>query len=54
MIVRAEPKDSPSHIIQKVKSISAREFLSDKNSAEFMALSYKGSLFNLGENYVGK
>ena len=26
MIVRAEPKDSPSDIMQKIKSLSAREF----------------------------
>ena len=26
MVVRAEPKDSPSSIMQKIKSISAREF----------------------------
>lgn len=26
MVVRAEPKDSPSEIMQKIKSLSAREF----------------------------
>lgn len=26
MVVRSEPKDSPSSIMQKIKSISAREF----------------------------
>lgn len=32
MVVRAEPKDSPSSIMQKIKSVSAREFFSNAST----------------------